>query len=96
MMFANATNLNRKCGVAERKDQFDISSPSTSFDPNPDVVKGTVLPSLYQRLPAQVTKVAPKTAGERKALRARAAAAIEELANAPRPDYEAPPGTGKR
>jgi deoxyribodipyrimidine photolyase-related protein len=50
--------------------------------------------SNNQRLLMPYATLHKKTAGERKALRARAAEAIEDLAGVPRPDYEAT-GTGK-
>jgi deoxyribodipyrimidine photolyase-related protein len=48
-----------------------------------------------QRLAMPYATLHKKTAGERKALRARAAEAIEDLANLPRPVYETT-GTGNR
>jgi deoxyribodipyrimidine photolyase-like uncharacterized protein len=52
--------------------------------------------STNQRLAMPYATLHKKTAGERKALRARADEAIEDLASMPRPDYEAATGTGKR
>ncbi len=51
--------------------------------------------SSNQRLAMPYATLHKKTAAERKALRARAAEAIDELASVPRPDYEAT-GTGNK
>ena len=52
--------------------------------------------SRNQRLAMPYATLSKKTAGERKALRERAAAAIEDLERVPHPAYEAALETGKR